>query len=68
MKYIPSKSLHRKYFKIRKYKTIHRSKPLVFGRFGVKVLESFRISNFFIEKLHLFLRRKLKKKEKCGLE
>jgi len=64
MKYLPSFTIYKKYFKIRNYKTIYTMKPLSFGFFGVKALESAFLSNFFIERLHLFLKRKMKKRGK----
>jgi len=64
MKYFPSFTIYRKYFKIRKYKTLYTSANLVFGHFGVKALESAFLSSVFLEKLHLFLKRKLKKRGK----
>lgn len=64
MKYAPSIVLHNKFFKIRKYKTISKPSPIVYGQYGIKALESAFLSNFFIERFHLFLRRKLKKRGK----
>jgi len=64
MKYFPSSTVYKKYFKIRKYKAIYVNKPLQFGTLGVKALESAFLSNFLIEKLHLFLKRKFKKRGK----
>jgi len=64
MKYFPSSTVYKKFFKIRKYKTFFFNKPLYFGLLGVKALESAFLSNFLLEKLHLFLKRKFKKKGK----
>lgn len=64
MKYCPSFTIYKKYFKIRKYATIYKHTPLKFGSVGCKCTKSAFLSNVFIEKLHLFLKRKFKKRGK----
>jgi len=64
MKFYPSFSKYNKFFKIRKNKSVRKNQTIVFGKYGIKALESIKISHVFIEKLNLFLKRKIKKKGK----
>lgn len=64
MKFYPSFSKYNKFFKIRKNKSVRKNQTIVFGKYGIKALESVKISHVFIEKLNLFLKRKIKKKGK----
>jgi len=64
MKFFPSYSKYNKFFKIRKNKSVRKNQTIVFGKYGIRALESVKISHVFIEKLNLFLKRKIKKKGK----
>lgn len=64
MKYYPSNTVYKKYFKIRRYKKLLVNKPLYFGKVGIKALTSAFITHIFLEKLHMYIRRRMKKKGK----